>query len=469
VVSNAEAVTPIRSDLQALIEAVDGTDALADGDWVEFFVDGLYVVANVVDVVGRLRIRVYLHIDDERLVEDWVAQQPAPRSGLLQASYIEEGAWRPRLVFERPVGDHDWSTDPILEDVAQYLAAWLDDTAVEYACGNRPPYSVRDDPRDVSPGSAWLLKGSEASFPTSAELHRDRAAANVGIFTWAWTTASQTQIGDLVLIYFMSPRKAVHFVARAASNAFFSRDVAVNADGKVNQAQWWGYFTTPIEIEPIPVDVLRSAVGGYLPLRGRSGLYLRPDAITGLKIRAADPADQAELERVVSVPVGLAELPDPADIIDDVWRDLAAGALPLEAHVSTHIVEPLLRDLLAGTGLTWRREYRVGRRWADFVIVDGDAPVHVIEVKKVIKEGPQSGWNDSPDFTQLRWYADQLGTSGTLIDSHRVLLVERAGTRPVHEIVRRASTKADLEAIRQHLVGAWRPRPGRVLRANLAS
>lgn len=167
------------------------------------------------------------HIDDERLVKDWVVQQPAPRSGLLEASYIEEGEWRPRLVFERPIGDNHWSTDPILEDVAQYLAAWLDDTAVECASGNRPRYLVSDDPRDVCPGSAWLLKGSEASFPTSTELHRDRAAANVGIFTRDWTTASQTQTGDLVLIYFISPRKAVHFVARAASNAFVSRDIAV--------------------------------------------------------------------------------------------------------------------------------------------------------------------------------------------------------------------------------------------------
>lgn len=454
--SDSIAPSTIGSDLQALIDAFDGTDALADSDWVEFFLEKLYVVANVVDAAGRLRVRVYLHIDDERLVKDWVAQQPTPRSGLIEASYVDEGEWRPRLVFERPIGDHNWATDPMLEEVAQYLAAWLDDTAVECASGNRPPYVVSDDPRDLLPGSAWLLKGSEASFPTSADLHRARAAADVGIFTWDWTTASQTQIGDLVLIYFMSPRKAVHFVARAASNAFFSRDVPVNADGKVNSAQWWGYFTTPIEIEPIPVDVLRSAVGGHLPLRGRSGLYLRPDAITALQIRAADPADQAELDRIVSIPVGLAELPDPADITHDVWRDLAAGALPLEAHVSTHIVEPLLRDLLAGTGLTWKREYRVGQRWADFVIVDGDVPVHVIEVKKVIKGGSQSDWNESADFTQLRWYADQLGTSGTLIDSHRVLLVERAGTQPLHEIVRRASTTFDLATIRQHVVGARR-------------
>ena len=94
----------------------------------------------------------------------------------------------------------------------------------------------------------------------------------------------------------------------------------------------------------------------------------------------------------------------------------------------------------------------MGRRWADFVIFDGETPVHVIEVKKVSKEGPQGGWQESPDFTQLRWYADRLGTPGTLIDSHRVLLVKRDGRQPWHEIARRSSTAADLETIREHLL-----------------
>jgi len=318
--------------------------------------------------------------------------------------------------------------------LADYRAGWL------------------DDPRDRAPASAWLLKGDEASYPTLEELEINREEAANGVLTWDWTTASQTQIGDLVLFYFMTPRKAVHFVARAASNAFFSRDVAVNAEHAVNQAQWWAHFTTPIEIQPIPLDILRQAVGGYLPLRGRSGLYLRPDTIRALQIHPMDPAKQAELDRVVTVPVGLAELPEPADITHAVWRNLAAGALPLEAHVSSHLVEPMLRDALAGTRLTWKREYPVGQRWADFVIFDGETPVHVIEVKKVIKEGPQGAWHESPDFTQLRWYADCLGTPGTLIDSHRVLLVKRDGRHPSHEIARRSSTAADLETIREHLL-----------------
>ena len=93
----------------------------------------------------------------------------------------------------------------------------------------------------------------------------------------------------------------------------------------------------------------------------------------------------------------------------------------------------------------------MGRRWANFVILDGETPIHVIEVKKVIKEGPHGGWQESPDFVQLRWYADRLDTPGMLIASHRIPLVERDGLQPWREIVRRSSTAADLEAIREHL------------------
>lgn len=249
----------------------------------------------------------------------------------------------------------------------------------------------------------------------------------------------------------MKPRKSVHFVARAASNAFFSKDIPVNADGKVNNAQWWGFFTTPIEIEPIPVVALREAVGGYLPLRGRSGLYLRPETIQRLGIRAMNPSDQSELDRVVQVPVGLAELPDAAEWTLAAWREIAAGTLRLEADVSAYLVEPLLREMLRGTGLTWKPEHPIGRRWADFVILDGEKPAHVIEVKKVIKESPQEGWQGSPDFNQLRWYCEQIGLAGTLIDSHRVLLVRHGSGKPYHAVSRSSATAEDLEAIRRHL------------------
>ncbi|AXT84231.1 hypothetical protein C6I20_02835 [Aeromicrobium sp. A1-2] len=448
--------------LRALIDALNGTDVeTLDEDWVTFFVyEDVYLVANVVTASGRLRIRAYLPSDDEQLVNEWIASQSAPRSGVLEKSYIHEGDWRPRLLFERPITSIDWATDPLLADITQYAAEWLEESTGRYTSGTRPPYVIQEDPREIAPSSAWLLIGSEASFPSSTNLQDDKAAADVGIFKWDWTAAPQTQIGDLVLFYFTSPRKAVHFVARAASKAFFTRDIEVVADKSVNSAQWWAYFTNPIAIDPIPVDVLRQAVGGHLLLRGRSGQFLRPGSVAALQFRASEPSDQAELDRIVEVPAGIADLPDPNDITPEVWRELAAGALRFEDDVSSHVVEPLLGFMLAGTGLEWKGEYRIERRSADFVVLDGKHPLYVIEVKRAIKDGSGGRWDKSPDFTQLRWYADHLGTAGMLIDSNRLLLVDNGAAQPLREIQRRDCSDTDLRAIREHILKARVVPPG---------
>lgn len=163
-----DAVNPA---LQALAVAFGATDVVAEDDWVDFFADDLYIVANIVEMTKRVRIRVcLLRTDEEQVVQKWVEAQRAPSSGLIQSVHIDEGDWCPRLVFERPLESRDWSTDPLFADIARYLAAWLDDTAVQNASGTRVPYVIQDDPRDIAPASAWLLKGDEAAYPTLEEL-----------------------------------------------------------------------------------------------------------------------------------------------------------------------------------------------------------------------------------------------------------------------------------------------------------
>ncbi len=91
---SSNGVNPI---LQPLVAAFAGTDVAHDDDVVEFFADELYVIANLVEVTQRIRIRVYLHTDEERVVQDWVEAQPAPRSGLIQSAYLDDDDkdWRP--------------------------------------------------------------------------------------------------------------------------------------------------------------------------------------------------------------------------------------------------------------------------------------------------------------------------------------------------------------------------------------
>lgn len=441
----------LRAELASLVEAFRGSDPFGEDDWVSFSVGDLWVLASVEEHKKRLRVRVYLQIDELDLVERWVAAQPAPRSGVLEVGSVDDGDWRPRLVFERALGETTWDGDRMFADVQRFQSAWLADKPASVTATSRSDFRILDDPRDKTPQSAWLLMGSEASFPDRAELDAGFDAARVGIFEWTWTTAAQTQIGDLALFYFISPRSAIHFVARAASDAYFTRDVEVNAERPVNPAQWWAEFTLPIEIEPISVAELREAAGGNLQLRGRSGHFVRPDVVERLRFVAKDPSQQPQLDRLLVVPIGLANLPDPRTMSMVTWRGIAAGALRLEADVSVYLVEPLLREVLEGTSMIVKGEHPVGKGWADFVVHDGERPVHVVEVKKVIK-GLQGGVESSGDLDQLRRYMHQLDTPGILMDSHRLFLVARGQTAPYREINRTEFSDADMEALRAHIV-----------------
>ena len=68
----------------------------------------------------------------------------------------------------------------------------------------------------IPPVNAWLLIGDEASYPTATDLREGRTYWN---FDSIWTGPRQAQPGDLLFFYFIAPRKAIHFVARAAAHA----------------------------------------------------------------------------------------------------------------------------------------------------------------------------------------------------------------------------------------------------------
>lgn len=134
------------------------------------------------------------------------------------------------------------------------------------------------------------------------------------------------------------------------------------------------------------------------------------------------------------------------------WRATSPGALRLEADVSSHIVEPLLRLAIGQAALSVRREYPVGRGWADFVICGlGGRPSRVIEVKKRIRRNPSLPWTQCADFIQVSQYATALGVLALLIDARQVLLIQQDATAPTHAFTRETLTPEQMVLIGEHL------------------
>lgn len=442
-----------KSELTDLAVALGGRNAEHGPARILFNLDDVVVEANAKDGATRLRIRANLGYAERALVETWTARQPQPASGQLQIVNHEDGSAEPRLVFERPVRDNDWPVDPMGAEIHAYATAWENDDVVQPGLAPAGSYAVRDDPRDLDPSSAWLLIGDHAAFPDPEELANLRDESSAGIFDCLWTAAKQTVVGDLALIYFMAPIKAVHFVARAASSAFFARDVKVNADVEVADEQTWAYFTALIAIKPIPFRAVQEACDGHLILRGRSGKFLRPETISALTFIATNPDEQEELDRIVATPVGLADLPHPSSIDLDLWVDIAAGALPLEAQVETYIVEPLLRNLLPDVDVDWSRQYRIATGVVDYLLTRAGQTIAAIEVKLAMPAPPSGDWSATAEFRQIRRYIDELQVPGLLIDAHRVMLIAPGAPGPSNDIQRRTADSGDFKAIREHILG----------------
>lgn len=444
--------------LMPLIEALSGTTPEFQPLRVTCTVGSSVIVATLDEVTSRILVRAFLGQGEEDVVREWVGRQHWPATGALSwgSGELLAGAvehW-PCLAFERSQ-DTNWAADPLVAEILAYTRAWDTDVDVE-PVESAKAWVDPDDPRDLAPESAWLLFGSDESYPNSDKLEEQARGGRIGMYVNEWTAASNTRRGDLLLLYFIKPRKAVHFIARAASDAHFVReegDQGSAAKAQFSPTQWWVDTTPLVAIEPIPLARLLESAGGGLVLRSRSGIFIDPRAITRLQFRAQDPTQQSEVDRIAATPAGLADLPSPATITFDEWRNVASGALRLEAHVSSHIVEPLLNALLAGQDINFAREFRIGKRLADFVILDRNGqPIHVVEVKKRIRSAHGQPWEEMPDFAQARWYADHLGVAATLIDSQRVMLVDHLGGEPTRILTRREMTSGDLALIHDHLV-----------------
>jgi hypothetical protein len=399
--------------------------------------------------------------------EEWIQRQPRPLLGALEVTEVTDDdgavAYVPALAFLVRVDGI--VTEFIHAVIEAFAPAWAERTVAKVQREGHPynqSDSYRYDPVTEGPQNAWLLMGDEASYPTPAVIAELRADALGGVYDHDWTAPKNGELGDLALFYFIAPRKAACFVARFASIPFWDQDVEVNAVTHVTPNQWWVFTTPPIEIEPIPYADLRAAAGGHLLLKGRSGHYLSPEAVSALTFTAKDPDQQSEVDRVARTPTGDPRLPDPRNMRFEQWKSIPSGALPLEAKVSEYVVEPMFAglvdvpqifDLTLATVLT--REYRTATGYVDYVVEIAERPVLAIEVKLAVQRPASGVWLDSPDFRQLRRYMDELDVPGLLIDAHGILLVESGADGPRKEIVRARAKVSDIE----FLVQEDRPRP----------
>lgn len=376
-------------------------------------------------------------------------------SGIELLFKVGAGDWVARLqdyegnaVVDEDGAELSWTFDSLrdyLLDLAEGAADY--GLGVEFGTARR----IASPEQLSSPGEqAWLIVGDEASWPTPDELAAQRSESEAERLGELWTAAKQTEPGDLLLVYFMAPRKAACFVARAQSEAFYSADIGVNSVGSPSDHQWWVHHTPLIPIDPISFSELRDAVGGHLVLRGRSGKFLRPEVIDGLTFKALDPVDQTALDRDTQRPTGRADLPDPDQMSVAEIAGVAPGALRLESDVSTYLVQPTLRHVLAGSGLTVQAEFPIGRKRADFVVLDGDEPKCVIEVKlRAIAPNDPS----SPDVAQAVGYATALGCAAILVDVSEFHLID-GGQDHVAFSGERQHLAGVLDRLREHILGA---------------
>ncbi|MFF8186498.1 hypothetical protein ACF044_04485 [Microbacterium sp. NPDC016588] len=450
--------------LDELVDQIGGALEVLDGDatWVQFVFEGVLIDVNVKDGGSRVRIRAYLDFEKRAEATDeevfsWVTRQPQPASGIVQALVDEDDdegdVVLPRLVFERPV--HSLGVDALISDIRSFTHAWELDAVAE------APAAVRDedDPVQLAPQNGWLLMGDEESYWTAEDLQEAREEGAVGIYDSLWTAPKNGEIGDLVLLYFRAPRKAACFVARLASRPFWRTDLDVAAARPVDRHQWWAYLTPPVEIEPVPYAALREAASGHLLLRGRSGHYLTPRALEGVSITARHPHEQDFVDRIVRVPSGSPDLPDPKKMSFPQWVGLASGALSLEAKVSEYVVEPLVRfigqaERFPAVQLSTRAEYPVGRGFVDFAFCVGDTPLIAAEIKLAIRRPTSGDWGDSPDFLQLERYMNTLASPGMLIDAHTVLVFRQGSRIPEQEFVRAQAQLDDIERLQEFVFGA---------------
>jgi nucleoid DNA-binding protein len=302
------------------------------------------------------------------------------------------------------------------------------------------------------PRSAWLLLGDDASFVSREDIKKAIEEESE-----LWTCSPHVEKGDTLFIYYIAPRKAIHFIARAEDTPFFDPTLGVNAKTRVNPHQWWVPCSSMIEVQPITFEEICEAAGARLIPRGRSGKYLRPEVANRLLEKASvaySPAKWCEKVALQKV-VGPSILPDPRSLSLKELTEIPSGLLRVEAEVERHVVEPILRM----TKVTAKRaeilkQYNLPGGIVDYAIrMKGDISC-VIEVKLRTEQDSSGNWKASPDYKQAVGYAGKLRCRFMLIDCEDIFCFDADRAHPTLSFNRHELTQRDLVAIRRHLMNS---------------
>jgi hypothetical protein len=106
---------------------------------------------------------------------------------------------------------------------------------------------------------------------------------------------------------------------------------------------------------------LSELMGGHLILKGKPSHDLPPELVRGILERAVDLDRLIKADRLVfQLPVGSADLPNPALVRLAGWRKMADGPLKAERQVEQYVVAPLLRlSLSKGRSAGSQKQYRL--------------------------------------------------------------------------------------------------------------
>lgn len=322
---------------------------------------------------------------------------------------------------------------------------------------SRFPFEVTSR-RLPKPRSAWLLFGDDESYLTKEEMATHNLAPHASSESSlpCWTCCPHIEIGDKLLIYFIKPRKAIHFVATACSRPYLNRDLYVNSLRPVDPHQWWIDYTGIVEVEPIAFRAICDACGETLVLKGRSGKPIRAGAANRLLDQMRVSYSVAEWCTTLAYQriVGRSDLPRPEEISLGMLTEIPSSLLKLESGVEEFIVEPLLRlaDIKPPHHVIVRR-YRIGRKVADYAILQGREVLCIIEVKLRVGFNRDYEWAQCPDLDQASGYAAQLRVPFMIIDCDQVFCFRIGGTTPYLEFERQLLQKKDIAAIRAHISG----------------